>query len=177
MQKTFAVAVILMGVLALAGCGDSLTQLNRLAAAGAIHEAAPVTTKLQIQIAAPPAKVWDLLVDAPSWPKWHKQIESVTAMGRLADRMRFSWKTGGTSIQSQVQLFEPQRRLSWTGTAFTAKAVHVWELQPAPGNQTLLTMKESMDGPWMAKIYPSQKLAEADTEWLTALKRAAEAAP
>ena len=76
-----------------------------------------------------------------------------------------------------MQLFEPERRLSWAGTALTAKAVHVWELKPESGNQILLTMKESMDGPWMAKIYPSQKLAEADTEWLAGLKRAAEEAP
>ena len=27
-----------------------------------------------------------------------------------------------------------------------------------------------MDGPWMAAIYPSQRLAAADNEWLAALK-------
>jgi len=58
----------------------------------------------------------------------------------------------------------------------TAKAVHVWELKPITGNQTL-TMHESLDGPWIAKLYPSEKLAEADTEWLKALKRAAEETP
>jgi hypothetical protein len=121
--------------------------------------------------------VWALLVDAPSWPKWQKQIVSVTATGPIGSGTRFSWSTGGTNIHSQVQLFEPEHRLSWTGTALTAKAVHVWELKPEPGNQTLLTMKESMDGPWMAKIYPSKELAEVDTEWLTALKRAAEGTP
>jgi len=33
-----------------------------------------------------------------------------------------------------------------------------------------------MDGPWiwMAAIYPSQRLAAADNEWLAALKREAE---
>jgi len=31
-----------------------------------------------------------------------------------------------------------------------------------------------MDGPWMAKIHSSQKLTEADTDWLMALKRTAE---
>ena len=75
-----------------------------------------------------------------------------------------------------MQLFEPERRLSWTGTALTAKAVHVWELKPEAGNQTLVTVMESMDGPFMAKIYPSGKLAAADTEWLAALKQAAEKA-
>jgi uncharacterized protein YndB with AHSA1/START domain len=72
----------------------------------------------------PPAKVWAILIDAPSWPKWQKQIESVTAAGPIKSGMTFSWRTGGTNIHSQVQLFEPERRLSWTtGTALTAKAV------------------------------------------------------
>ena len=118
--------------------------------------------------------MWALLIDAPSWPKWQKEIESVTATGPIRSGISFSWKTGGTNIRSQVQLFEPERRLSWTGTALTAKAIHVWELKPETCNQTLVSVKESMDGPWMAMIYPPRKLTEADTYWLMALKRAAE---
>jgi hypothetical protein len=117
------------------------------------------------------------MIDAPSGPKWQKPIENVTAAGRLENGMRFSWGTGSTNIRSQVQLFEPERRRRWTGTAMTAKAVHVWELKPESGNQTLLTMKESMDGPLMAKLYSSQALGEAGNEWLLALKRAAEQGP
>jgi uncharacterized protein YndB with AHSA1/START domain len=177
MRKALGTALLLLGMLTIDGCGDSLAALNRLAIVGSIHEDAPVTTHLQIQIAAPPDKVWALLIDAPSWPRWQKLIENVTAAGPLENGMRFSWRTGGTNIRSQVQLFEPERRLSWTGTAMTAKAVHVWELKPESGNQTLLTMKESMDGPLMAKLYSSQKLGEAGNEWLLALKQAAEQKP
>ena len=174
MRKMLGAVSLLLGVFTICGCGDSLATLNQLSAIGSIHEDAPVTTHLQIQIAAPPAKVWALLIGASSWPTWAKQIDSVTVEGTLENGTRFSWKTGGTDIRSQVQLFEPERRLSWTGTALTAKAIHVWELQPQPGNQTLLIMKESMDGPLMAKLYPSQKLTEAGNQWLVALKRAAE---
>jgi len=174
MRKTLGFASLLLGMLTVDGCGDSLAVLNRLAAVGSIHEDAPVTTHLQIQIAAPPAKVWALLIDAASWPKWQKQIESVTAAGPIGGSMRFSWRMGGTAIHSQVQVFEPERRVSWTGTAMTAKAIHVWELKPEPGNKTLVTMKESMDGPLMAKLYSSQELGEAGSEWLLALKRTAE---
>jgi len=177
MRKMLGSALLLLGVLTIDGCGDSLAALNRLAVVGSIHEGAPVTTHLQIQIAAPPAKVWALLIDAPSWPKWQKPIESVTAAGLLENGMRFSWRTGGTNIRSQVQLFEPERRLGWTGTAMTANAVHVWELKPESGDQTLLTMKESMDGPLIAKLYSSQELGKAGNEWLLALKRAAEQRP
>jgi uncharacterized protein YndB with AHSA1/START domain len=161
-------------MLTIDGCGSSLTALNRLAAADSIHEQAPTIAHLEIEIAAPPSRVWELLIDAPSWPRWQRSIESVTAAGALENGMRFSWRTGGTRVQSQVQLFEAERRLSWTGTAMTAKAVHVWELKPESGDRTLVTMKESMDGPLMAKFYSSQELYKADHEWLAALKRAAE---
>jgi uncharacterized protein YndB with AHSA1/START domain len=173
-QKSLRTVLLLLSTFAAVGCGASLDALNRLATNGSIHEDAHVTTHLQVQIAAPVAQVWALLIDARSWPKWNKQIEGVAAPGLLESGTRFTWTTGGANIHSQVQLCEPEHRLSWTGTALTAKAIHVWELEPKPGNQTLVTVKESMDGPWMAQIYSSQKLASAGSEWLAALKQAAE---
>jgi uncharacterized membrane protein len=177
MCKPLAILVMLTATPWLAGCGSSLETLNQLAAAGNIHEQAPVTAHLRIQIAAPPAKVWALLIDASNWPKWQKQIASVAVAGPLQNGTRFTWKTGGAQIHSQVQLFDPERRLGWTGTAMTAKAIHVWELEAKPGNQTLVTVRESMDGPFMAQMFPSAKLAETDTEWLKALKHEAEGQP
>jgi uncharacterized membrane protein len=175
MRRMPGFVLLFVGALSVSGCGDSIAELNRLAAVGSVHEEAPVKMQLQIEIAASPSKVWAILADAPSWPNWQKNIESVTVAGPIAKGTRFTWKTGGTTIESQVQLFEPERRLSWTGRALTAKAVHVWELQPEEGDRTLLTMKESMDGPLMARLYPSAKLAEAGKEWLAALKQTAEA--
>ncbi len=166
--------MLLLVVSLTAACGGSPDELIALARAGSIHESAPVKAQVQMQIAASPARVWTLLVDVSSWPKWNHQIEKVTASGPLAPGTRFVWTTGGTRIQSQVQLLDPDRRLSWTGTAFTAKAIHVWELSPATDGQTLVTIKESMDGPFMAHLFPSRKLAETDTEWLVSLKHAAE---
>jgi hypothetical protein len=87
MRKALGTALLLLGMLTIDGCGDSLAALNRLAIVGSIHEDAPVTTHLQIQIAAPPDKVWALLIDAPSWPKWQKLIENVTAAGPLENGM------------------------------------------------------------------------------------------
>jgi uncharacterized protein YndB with AHSA1/START domain len=171
-------AILLVAItLSVGACGDSLDSLNKLAAAGSIQDAAPVKAEAEIQIAAPPSRVWDLLVGAHSWPQWNKQIESVSAPDSLGAGVRFTWKTGGSTIHSQVQLFDPESRLGWTGTALTAKAVHIWELKPLSGNATLVKVRESMDGPFMAKLYPSEKLAEADRAWLAALKRAAEGEP
>jgi uncharacterized protein YndB with AHSA1/START domain len=147
MRRMHGFVLLLLVMLSLSGCEGSMAELNRLAAAGSVHEEASVKTQLQVEIAASPKIVWDLLADAPAWPKWQKGIESVTTAGPIGEGTRFRWRTGGTAIESQVQLFEPERRLSWTGKALTAKAIHVWELQPLAGDRTLLTMKESMDGP------------------------------
>lgn len=175
--RSGSVRLLLFGALIMSGCGDSLRTLNKLAASGSIHQDAPVTAHLQIEIAAPPSRVWALLIGAPSWPAWAHQIESVSPPGPLTNGKSFTWKSGGTTIHSQVQLFEPERRLSWTGTALTAKAVHVWLLAPGPDGGTTVTVNESMDGPLMKELYPSAKLFEADKDWLSALKKAAEAKP
>ncbi len=171
------IRVLLLGTLVMSGCGASLGTLNKLAASGSIHQHAPVTAHLQIEIAAPPSRVWALLIDAPSWPTWATQIQNVSPSGPLTNGKSFTWKSGGTTIHSQVQLFEPERRLGWTGTALTAKAVHVWELTPGRNGGTTVTVNESMDGLLMKAIYPSDKLAEADKDWLSALKQAAEGNP
>ncbi len=87
---------------------------------------------------------------------------------------RFRWTTGGIEIHSEVHLYEPGRRLSWTGTALGAKAIHVWELVPEDGGRTLVKVSESMDGPLMGLLFPSAKLRETDLAWLMDLKEAAE---
>jgi hypothetical protein len=66
-QKPLRTVLLLSTTLAAVGCGASLEALNRLAASGSIHEDAPVTTHVQVQIGAPVAQVWALLIDARSW--------------------------------------------------------------------------------------------------------------
>ena len=172
-----ACAPVVIAALLVQGCGPRLNVLDELAQSGKINERAPVTAHLEIEINAPPAKVWSLLVDAPSWPKWEKQINAVTSDGPLAGGKKFMWKSGDTEIQSQVQLFEPETWLAWTVSAMSAKAIHVWQLQEVAGDRTRVLMKESMDGPLMSRLFPQDKLSAAGMEWLVALKRAAEPAP
>jgi len=110
--KLLPMTILTFCMLAVAGCGSSLSELDRLAAHGSIHEQAPVTAHVQIEIAAPVSRVWQLLIDAPAWPTWQKGIVSVTAEGPLRNGTSFTWSTSGTKIRSQVQLFEPERRLA-----------------------------------------------------------------
>ncbi len=88
--------------------------------------------------------------------------------------MVFGWETGDTSITSKVQLAETDHRLAWTGTALSAKAIHVWELDEGPGGQTLVRVQESLEGPLINHFMSSTELANTDMQWLVALKTAAE---
>ena len=169
-----AIVLLLAATSGIENCGASRNRLDHLAALGSIDEQAPVVALSQIEIAAPPGNVWKLLTNASAWPAWQKNIGAVTVSGPMGQGASFTWKTGGLTIHSQVQLFDPPRRLAWTGTALTAQAIHVWELSPAPADHTLVRVKESMDGPFMALLYPSAKLAEDIRQWLAALKVAAE---
>ena len=159
------------------GCGESIHSLNQLAAEGSIHQTAPLTAHVVLEIAAPPARIWALLINAPAWPAWGRDIERVNAPGPLANGMNFTWTTGGLTIHSQVQRFQPERSLGWTGHLWTAKAIHQWVLTPERPDRTLVTVEESMDGPWIARLYSSRELTEAAMKRLLALKQAAEQRP
>src|ERR1700761_2397242 len=175
-KRTLAAATLsFTAVFAVAGCGPRLSTLDKLAQEGKINERSPDVAHLEIEINAPPAKVWSLLANASQWPQWDKQIASVTTPGPFsAAGTKFMWKSGDTEINSETQLVEPQSRLAWTGTAMSAKAIHVWQLQPIPGDRTRVTMKESMDGPLISRLFPPDRLKEAGQQWLIALKAAAE---
>ncbi len=172
--KLVEIAAASLVLLGLAGCGPTLWTLNALANAGAIDETAPVIAHAQAEIAVSPARVWALLVDAHAWPSWQTDISTVSTGGPLAPGQRFTWSEGGTTVHSQVQLLEPDRRLGWTGTAYTAKAIHLWRLTPEPNGHTLVAIEESMDGPLMATFVSSQQLTNVADTWLKDLKRAAE---
>jgi uncharacterized protein YndB with AHSA1/START domain len=116
--------------------------MDALSAAGKTEQNAPVRAEVEIHIAAPPAKVWGLLIDAPAWPTWCPQIQRVETPGELEIGKRFTWKSGGSTIHSEVHLFVPQHRLSWTGTTFPARAVHVWNLEAAADGGTTVGVAE-----------------------------------
>jgi uncharacterized protein YndB with AHSA1/START domain len=168
------IAAFAVALFTLTGCGPSLTRLNQLASTGAIHQDAPVLAHVQIDIDAPSARIWSLLVNAQAWPQWDPDITQVSITQPLAPGTRFTWGEGSSTVHSQVQLFEPEQRLGWTGTALTAKAVHQWRLTPEPGGHTLVTIDESMDGPLMARLFSSRQLADSAHDWLVSLKKASE---
>ena len=147
--------------------------LDQLARNGNIQESAPVKASLEITVNALPEKVWGLLTDVKNWPKWQRDISKAEILGPLQSGTAFSW-TAGTNIKSRVALVQPLEQFAWTGTAYKAKAIHVWKLQRLPGDRTLVKTNESMEGFLLTMFYSSSKLKESDQHWLNYLKAAAE---
>lgn len=151
-----------------------VNDLENLARAGAIESDAPIKASLQIVVQAPVEKVWSVLTDVNGWPKWQSDIKEAQMIGPLESGTEFTWSSGGTRIQSKFALVEPYKEIAWTGTAFTATAVHVWKLEQMPGNKTLVKTEESMSGFLLTLFYSSKELQTIDQTWLDRLKREAE---
>ncbi len=160
-------------ILAFIFLGASISD-DELARSGKIREDAPVKASLGITIHAPIEKVWLLLTDVNSWPKWQTDISTAEMTGPLQAGTTFSWTTGGTHIKSRLALVQSYNQFAWTGSAFGATAIHVWKLSQLADDQTIVKTDESMHGFLLTLFYSSKKLEETDQRWLGSLKLAAE---
>lgn len=136
---------------------------------------AALTARRSVTIDAPPEVVWRIHTDIDIWSQWHKGVSRARTLSTLGAGTAFEWKSGGLTIRSTIRTWEPNRSISWMGSALGTRAMHSWTLEPQHG-RTLVTTEESMEG-WLvsllARISPSF-LEQSLDEWLRDLKSAAE---
>jgi hypothetical protein len=90
----------------------------------------------QVELGAPAARIWDVLVDFDSYADWNPYITAVAT--RTAVRTQLVLRTrlpGGRSTRARANLLtlEPGRRLSWRGFRVAPGVLereHVLELAP-----------------------------------------------
>jgi uncharacterized protein YndB with AHSA1/START domain len=110
-----------------------------------INERAPVVGASEIEIAAAPEAVWEVLTAFERWPTWNQDVKAMSVRGPVAEGLIFRWKAGPGTITSTVRLVEPPRRLAWTGKTFGIEAIHFWHLEPRDG-KTFVRTEESYEG-------------------------------
>src|SRR3712207_2047154 len=110
-----------------------------------IDATAPAVARREIDVAASPQIVWDVLSDVAAWPSWNPDVRSASLGGPLREGTKFRWKSGPGTITSTLQRVEPSQLIAWTGTTFGIKATHVYRLEPRRGT-TLVRSEESWDG-------------------------------
>ena len=140
-----------------------------------IDQTAPMTARKEIFIAAPVEKVWVAQTDIERWPEWQPDVSSVKLDGDLAVGTMFRWKAKGLTLISTIQEMEPERRISWTGTATGMKAAHRWIFEPDE-NGTRAIAEESLSGwlPRIMKVFMPAFLEKSLERSLQTLKNRAE---
>lgn len=133
----------------------------------------------EIEIAAPPKVVWEILVQAKAWPEWYVGARNVmpkSPSGRLAGGSSFAWETMGLRLESEIREFVPPFRLSWESRQPTIQGYHAWLIVPTPTGCRVVT-DESFNGvlAFLQKVFLPKKLEGLHEIWLVELKKKAEA--
>jgi uncharacterized protein YndB with AHSA1/START domain len=116
-----------------------------------INERAPVVGASDIEIAAAPEAVWEVLTAFERWPSWNPQVKSLTMQGGVAPGSVFRWKAGPGTITSTIQRVERPRLIAWTGKTLGIKAIHFWHFEPRNGKTSVRT-EESYEG-FVARLF------------------------
>lgn len=110
-----------------------------------INERAPVVGRSEIEIAAAPEAVWEVLTSFESWPSWLRDVKSMSVEGPIAAGTVFRWKAGPGTITSTIQRVERPRLIAWTGRTLGIKAIHFWHFEARDG-ATFVRTEESYEG-------------------------------
>ena len=101
-----------------------------------------------IEIAAPPARVWEIMTDVERWHEWTRSVTSVerldTAPFGLGSRARVIQPRLSPAL-FEVTAFEPGRSFTWEARSSGIAAMAVHEVDPAPvGSRVRLAL--SLEG-------------------------------
>jgi uncharacterized protein YndB with AHSA1/START domain len=110
-----------------------------------VNTDAPVVGRSEIEIAASPEAVWDVLTAFERWPSWNPDVKSMAFDGTVAPGSVFRWKAGPGTITSRIEQVEAPGFIAWTGRTLGIKAIHTWQLERQDGG-TLVRTQESYDG-------------------------------
>ena len=103
-----------------------------------------------IDVAAPPHRVWEVLVDVERWPEWTDSVSSVRTLDDgplvVGSRVEVSQPRIPTGTYT-VTALEPGRAFTWEQRqpGSTVSAHH--ECAPMPGGGTRVELRVVMSGP------------------------------
>lgn len=117
-----------------------------------LHRSTPVVAQAQIEIAASPDVMFDVIADLKRWPTWNPDVKTMTMDGPLAEGTTFRWKAGPGTVTSMLRCVEQPRQIGWSGKTLGIHAIHVWCFE-AQNGQTLATTAESWAG-WLPSLLP-----------------------
>jgi len=130
-------------------------------------------TRVEINIAAPPERVWGCLVQAAEWPKWSvivSKIRTSSDNGILASGSKILWTRTDLSIRSSIKEFDAGKVIAWESKLFFLKGAYTrWSiLSNAIGTRVVL--EEAYKGIYSFILGHQGFLELCNRQWLEGLR-------
>jgi len=106
----------------------------------------------QIDIDAPVERVWSLLIDFPSYPRWNPFVRSVEGILEVGQSLKVFIQPQGASgmrFQPTVLAAQPNRELRWKGKLFLPglfDGEHYFKLEAKPDGGLTFHQGEHFSG-------------------------------
>jgi len=138
---------------------------------------APIEVRNAIAIPASAERVWDLLTDVGSWPKWWRACQwvRVESTDTAARPTSFRWKAHPVVLSSSVVASERPRLFAIVADSPGLHAERSFTIEPgAAGRSTIVISHETQVGPlpWFFRLVLGPRLESANQAMLTDLAQA-----
>jgi hypothetical protein len=139
--------------------------------------------RTEIEIDAPPERVWQVLIDFGAYPQWNPFIRSIEGEAKVGSRLNRIEPPGarGMTFRPTVRVSEPARKLRWLGRLFVPGLVdpeHRLALEPLEGGRSKFIQSERFSGLLVGLLKETLTATERGFEQMTeALKRRLEVTP
>ncbi len=135
--------------------------------------------KATTTINASPEKIWAILTDGSKYPEWDPVADKIEGRIELGETVKaFTKLSPGRAFPAKVTVFEPGRKMVWSGGMplglFTG--VRTFTLTPKGKGAVEFTLNETFSGPMLPLIGGSiPDMTEAFKGFVAGLKKRAEA--
>jgi hypothetical protein len=103
--------------------------------------------RVELNIQATAAAVWNLLTDAKGFPRWNSTITRVEGQIREGERLRLHVPGTNRTFTPRVSGVVPDERMTWTGGFSPVfKGVRTFDLTPRADGSTDFVMEERFSG-------------------------------
>jgi len=130
-------------------------------------------------INASPEKIWAILTDAAKYPEWDPSADRIEGRIALGETVTAYTKLSpGRAFPAKVTVFEPGRKMVWSGGMPLGlfKGVRTFTLAPQDNGVVDFTLSETFSGPLLSLIGGSiPDMSEAFQGFVMGLKQRAEA--
>jgi len=113
---------------------------------------------VQINVKAPPERIWALLTNAQQFPTWNSTITSIDGKIAPGETIRLKSTSSERIFKLKVARFEPNAHMLWQdGAAPMFKGERRFTLTPKGSGSTEFAMEESFSGlmlPMIARSLP-----------------------